>query len=545
MRFFDSTQIRPHTLASIILLSLVTTLLFLTISTPYRTVESFSVGQSASTVIGQLSFGTSGAAGGRSGLNFPVTSKFDPAGDLWIVDENNSRIVEYLMPFSTGEEASLVIGQPNFTSSQAEASSTGLDRPSDIAFDSTGDLWVADYGNNRIVEFIAPFTNGEVASMVLGQSNLMSHNSSTGASGLDRPGALAFDPIGNLWVVDNYNSRILEYTKPFYTGEEASLVIGQPNFSSNASATSASGLYYPTDLTFDSLGNLWVTDWGNNRVQEYSNPFSNGEEASLVLGQSDFRSHSTGVGATGLDLPDGLSFDSSGNLWVSDTFNNRVLEYPKPFSSYESASVVIGQASFISNTPDVTATGLHLPTDVTFDPSGNLWVTDAYNNRVLEYIAPVTSGFSTSSTRPSSNSSSDIWNFVGSILFWTIVGSLAAVALLVVTVVRPWVGARRLKVVFPDVDVYPASTASSPMAPHFDIVFHNNGPGDVKKLNATVKDPNGNKNTLSRPLIVQGQESRMTLPYNPLVKAEWKVTASYSTVGVKKRKKMQRSIKFP
>lgn len=62
-----------------------------------------------------------------------------------------------------------------------------------------------------------------------------------------------------------------------------------------------------------------------------------------------------------------------------------VLEYTSPFSTGMSASLVIGQSSFTTGEPAASANGLGEPRGAAFDPSGNLWVADSVNNRVLEY----------------------------------------------------------------------------------------------------------------------------------------------------------------
>ena len=85
----------------------------------------------------------------------------------------------------------------------------------------------------------------------------------------------------------------------------------------------------------------------------------------------------------------GLGFDSSGNLWVADFGNSRVLMYPKGtgFTNGEAATIVLGQSSFTTDTSDTTATTLRGPFGLAFDSSGNLWVSDQGNSRVLKYTA--------------------------------------------------------------------------------------------------------------------------------------------------------------
>src|SRR5208337_2172431 len=147
--------------------------------------------------------------------------------------------------------------------------STGLTYPAAVAFDSSGNLWVADYSNNRVLEYTTPFSTDEAASLVIGQSSFTGTGSATTSTGLWGPAAVAFDSSGNLWVADYSNNRVLEYTTPFSTDEAASLVIGQSSFTTSVSATTSTGSWGPAAVAFDSSGNLWVADVGNSRVLEY------------------------------------------------------------------------------------------------------------------------------------------------------------------------------------------------------------------------------------------------------------------------------------
>ena len=112
---------------------------------------------------------------------------------------------------------------------------------------------------------------------------------------------------------------------------------------------------------------------------------SNGQAASLVLGQSTFIANIGAATPTEENIPNGVAFDSGGNLWVADSNNNRVLEYKAPFSTHEAATLVLGQTSLTDNAAAATRTGLAAPEGLAFDSGGNIWVADNGNSRVLEY----------------------------------------------------------------------------------------------------------------------------------------------------------------
>jgi sugar lactone lactonase YvrE len=121
----------------------------------------------------------------------------------------------------------------------------------------------------------------------------------------------------------------------------------------------------PYGITFDGSGNLWVSDNRNLRVLEFTLPLSSGQAASLVLGQPNFTSSGlSGNPQVDVNNPEGLAFDTSGNLFVSETGASRVVIFEPPFNSDMSASVVIGQQSFNSGLTSTSAAGLAGPESV-------------------------------------------------------------------------------------------------------------------------------------------------------------------------------------
>src|SRR5208283_6088219 len=172
-------------------------------------------------------------------------------------------------------------------------------------------------------------------------------NSDTGnplvptANDLCSPYGVAVDTGGDLYVADYGNSRVLEYSKPLTTHKTtADAVFGQgEDFTSSycnfgGEYASASSLCTPYGVTVDSSGNLYVADYGNSRVLEYNTPLTTHKTtADAVFGQGeDFTSSQCNFGGTSasqesLCSPSGAAVDSRGNLYVADTSNNRVLEY--------------------------------------------------------------------------------------------------------------------------------------------------------------------------------------------------------------------------
>jgi streptogramin lyase len=357
-------------------------------------------------VLGQPNFTTNGSNLTQNGFNGSYSVFIDSFGNAWVADYDNSRVLMFAPPFSNGMNASLVLGQSSFTTSGSNTTQNGLSNPISVFIDSSGNAWVADADSNRVLMYVPPFSNGMNASLVLGQPNFTTYNSVVTQNGLyGSPYSVFIDSSGNAWVADQSASRVLMYVPPFSNGMNASLVLGQPNFTTAAAATTQNGLDGPTSVFVDSSGNAWVADLANSRVLMYVPPFSNGMNASLVLGQSSF---TTGGGATtqnGFLNPFCVFIDSSGNAWVADKGNSRVLMFAPPFSNGMNASLVLGQSSFTTGTIATTQNGLYYPTSVFVDSSGNAWVVDVDNNRVLMYVPPFSNGMDAGSSTNSLYSS--------------------------------------------------------------------------------------------------------------------------------------------
>jgi len=311
-----------------------------------------------------------------------------PTHFLIVSDSGNNRVIVYSSPFTNGQSAATVLGQANFTNSSAALTAAGMDAPSQAIEDSSGNVYVSDSVNNRVLIFKAPLTSGMNASVVLGQPDFVTGNANTTQNGLSSPVGMAFDSNSNLWVADQGNNRILEYHPPFTTNMNASVVLGQPDFLTALIATTSSGLATPFFVAFDASGDLWASDAGNSRVLQYRPPFVNGMGASMVVGQPDFVSFLPATTASGLNFPTGIAVDGSGNLWVGDTSNNRVLEYSAPLSTGMSASVVLGQANFTSSNTATSQNSFSNPYGIGFDSSGDLGVADFGNNRTLGFAPP-------------------------------------------------------------------------------------------------------------------------------------------------------------
>ena len=347
----------------------------------------------AGVVYGQGGSFTSGAQnnGGVSAnsLNFHAGLALDGSGNLYVADAGNNRVLFYPAGRTT---ATRVYGQGgSFTSNDANhggISADSLSNPQNVVVDSIGNLYVADQSNNRVLFYPAGSTT---ATRVYGQNGNFTTNSANSngvsATTLAQPYGLALDSGGDLYVTDYLNNRVLFYSAGSTT---ATQVYGQSgSFSGNTAnngGLNANSLNQPTGVAVDSSGDLYVADIYNNRVLFY--PYGS-TIATQVYGQPGFTTNDAnngGVTAGSLNNPMAVALDLSGDLYVVDRSNNRVLFYPLGSTS---ATRVYGQANDFtassSNNGGITANTLSQPWDVALDSSGNVYVTDYSNNRVLEY----------------------------------------------------------------------------------------------------------------------------------------------------------------
>jgi sugar lactone lactonase YvrE len=298
--------------------------------------SGFANAQVASVVLGQANFNIAGKCTGGTTpgtICDPNSAAFDANGNLSIADIDGDRIWRFSRPFTNGMSADLVIGQRNFTTSICGTDAQTLCHPRDLGLDSSGNLWVVDSDNNRVLMFPAPLMNGETATLMIGQPDFTSKHCNRGeqlpaADTLRRPKGMALDSFGNLWVAEDDNSRVLEYKDPRHSppGDiSANLVYGEPDFSTVACNVGQNGVCHPERVALGRFGQLIISDGDNNRLLVVNNPLKN-TTASAAIGQPNFTSNALMTSASGFSGPKGIRGDSSGNLYVTGEDNNRVFE---------------------------------------------------------------------------------------------------------------------------------------------------------------------------------------------------------------------------
>ena len=360
--------------------------------------QSWANDQPASFVIGQTGFGLNASSVTATGLNQPWGVVIDPVtGKVFVSDVINNRVLRYpsAAAMTNGAAAEAVLGQPNFTQNINGLSATTLWQPVGMAMDAAGNLWVADERNNRVLRYAnaATIASGSAASSVLGQANFTSSNigyPNLTASSMYEPFSV-FCIGTTLWVADTGPDRVLRFENAasLANGAAASAVFGQPDLTTfNPYTPNASSLVAPMQIYVDGADNLWVADFVDNRVMMFPNAATaaNNEAATLVLGQPDFNSGAAGSTATTFNSPVGVYGDGNGNIYVSDYGNNRILIFANAasLSNGAAATYVLGQTNFTSTGTGDNANQLNAPTFLFVGKS--LLAADATNNRIMNWI---------------------------------------------------------------------------------------------------------------------------------------------------------------
>ncbi len=306
-------------------------------------------------------------------------------------------------PWVTGQNAEAVFGQSTFTANGLDsAAQNTIPGPWGLAVSSTGTLFVVDQRGHRILRFdhADAKTSGAFADGVLGQSNFTNRiwnynfgGSTPTANGVETPASIAIDTSGTLFVLDQGNSRVLRFNNAAFKGNGAPAdgVLGQLNFVSKTFGTTASTFFAPQGIAVDGSGNLYVADGSNNRVLRFNHAAlkANGAAADAVFGQSNFTTGTNGVARNKFWNPTSVAVDKNGNLYVGERGNSRILIFLNAQSKVngDSADIVLGKADFVNgSTPTIpNRANIYLPYALAVDQNNTLYVADGGFNRAMVF----------------------------------------------------------------------------------------------------------------------------------------------------------------
>lgn len=412
-------------------------------------------------VLGQSNFTSRTANRGEptpiaNGLNLVLTGRalrsnmaFDPAGNLWVTDAGNHRVLRYPAASvasgatTNGPSADIVFGQTDFTSRVALGVSAvnrtrkdAINTPAGVVVDSASRVYVTD-GLGRIVVWAPPYGVGSQAARIVGvvvnaqgqppPPTTPVNAISVGITATSNLGTAegVFLIGGTLAVVDTAAHRITRYAaydqwpaEGSQFSPSATAVTGQPDLvsgraNSGGVDTTGGGFNAPVSAVSGVADDIYVVDAGNNRVlrlggqpsfrtplQVFGQIAFNFSSPNLVEGKEFFflDGFQSIQGVTASFAP-GTGIATDGNiLYVADTINHRVLGFRdvRTVKNADRADLVIGQTDLfrtVINSPSndssvLNDSGLFAPAGLAVDSAGNLWVTDSGNGRVLRYPRP-------------------------------------------------------------------------------------------------------------------------------------------------------------
>ncbi len=311
-------------------------------------------------------------------------------------------------PWNNGQSAEAVLGQSDLTTSGGRTTGQNtIANPWGLAIAENGTLFVVDAAAHRVLRFDNATTkaNGANADGELGQPNFAGNvwdygagSNTPSAKGFNEPISVALDALGNLYVVDRGNGRVLRFNNAASTanGGSADAVFGKQDFTTKGFGTTQNTMFTPQSVAVDPQGNLFVADGSNNRVLRFDNAAAkpSGANADGVLGQTDFTTNTKDAKAEKLADPISVAVDKHGNLYVGERGNSRVLIYLNAAAKANGAAadIVLGKQNFTDGSaPSFLASDstLSLPYALAVDKNDNLYVADGGYNRVLVfYSAP-------------------------------------------------------------------------------------------------------------------------------------------------------------
>jgi sugar lactone lactonase YvrE len=270
-------------------------------------------------IINTIAGGSLGGFSGDGGL--AINAKLngvggialDKNGNIYFADANNNRVREIIK--KTGI-INTIAGDSvaGYFGDGVPAVSTSLFVPTGIALDTSGNIYIADFGNSRVREVTA---KTGIIKTVAGSKN----SGYTGDGGLatdaelDDPAGVALDDSGNIYISDNTNNRIRKVT--LATGIINTIAgNGKMGFSGDNGIADSAEMNYPYGLEVDHSGNVFFTDVGNNRIREINQ--STGIISTFAGGGTNGLGDGGPADSAALSGPTAVGFDLSGNLYIAD-----------------------------------------------------------------------------------------------------------------------------------------------------------------------------------------------------------------------------------
>lgn len=331
------------------------------------------------TVAGNGTPGSSGDGGSATAATLYVPSGIarDSAGNLYIADSSNHRIRK--VTASTGIISTVAgTGSFGFNGDGGAATAAALYNPTGVTVDGSGNLYVADSYNYRIRKVTV--ATGIITTVAgSGAGGYSGDGGAATAAAFNLPNSLVVDGSGNLYIADYYNQRIRKVTAA--TGVVTTVAgNGNAGFAGDGAAATSAQLYYPSGVAVDSGGNVLIADRNNHRVRKVT--VATGI-ITTVAGNGAAGSAGDGAAATSANLyyPNGVAVDSTGAIFIADQGNNKI----RKVSSGTITTVAgDGTSAFAGDGGSALLASLSQPTGVIVTSAGALFIADQQNHRIRQ-----------------------------------------------------------------------------------------------------------------------------------------------------------------
>ncbi|MGN8055091.1 DUF6443 domain-containing protein [Pedobacter sp. 22163] len=306
-----------------------------------------------SILAGSGSAGSTDGTGTGASFQHPSALAVDASGNVFVSDQQNHRIRKITPAGVVTTFAGS--GSPGFVNGTGTGAS--FYSPIGLAFDASGNLYVADYSNNRI----RVITPSGVVSTFAGTGTAGSSNGSALSATFHNPMGVAVDASGNVYVADRLNHMIRKIS-----GGTVSTVAGNGSMGSASGYGTSATFQYPNNLAVDGSGNIYVADQQNNMVRKID---ASGYVSAFAGATSSGTVNGTGSGVR-LSSPYGLSIDSQGTLYVAEIGSHYIRKIAT--AAFTVAPVLPGGLNFNNTNGNISG----VPT--TASAAANYYIT-AYN----------------------------------------------------------------------------------------------------------------------------------------------------------------------
>jgi sugar lactone lactonase YvrE len=321
-------------------------------------------------------------------LYYPYSVATSSSGVVYIADTNNHRIRR----IDTGGTIYTLAGSSTatFGGDGGQSYDAYLNYPADVAVDTEGNIYIADTFNHRIRKINASdgIINTVAGNGTAGYDASQDGGPATAAS-LNTPFGVAVDAAGNIFIADTYNNRVRKVDA--LTGNISTVAgTGLYDYSGNGGPATGAGLRYPLGVALDSAGNLYISDQFNDCIRKVN--ASDQTISTIAGGPLDaFYGDNGPAAAASLNYAHGVGVDSSGNVYVADTKNNRIRKVALSTSGTGTITTVAGSGDpYYDASQDggpATAANINNPYAVTADSAGNIYISDTYNHRIRRVAA--------------------------------------------------------------------------------------------------------------------------------------------------------------